>query len=261
MVRKMALVAAVLASLAVFSPAEVVREEVVRKLVEKYQGGEFRGAVEVSMMVAGNPVKTPCRFWVKGSKVRVDMVMNQPGLEEPMEQTMVFDEKGLTMFQKKLGLVMKLDFTILPEELRKQVKSARGLTSPEEALREIATLGDRLKISEKSRDGRNYYLIEVDNIEELVKQFPFTGQQPEKKVTRVSLWVTSTDYTPERLEVFGKEAQPGLTVDFKELVKEKIPESSFDLKIPSDAQVLDITEMLLKMKEAAGKGVSGTQTK
>ncbi len=252
MVRKtMQMFLVVLLAAAVICESAVEKEKVLGKLLEKYQGNEWRGSLEINTATSGNQVKVPCRFWVKGKRVRLDMVMSQPGLEEAGEQNILIDEKSVTIYQKKLGLVMKLDFTRLPEELRKPVKDVQVAISPEEMWKQILSLGDRLQVSEKVKEGRNYYLIEVNEIGEIVKDLPFLKkQETEGKISKISLWVTSADYSIERVEVFSNQVSPVIGIDFKELVKEKIPDSVFNLKIPSNVQVLDITEMLLRMTEA-----------
>jgi len=252
MVRKtMQIFLVALLGAAIICQSAVEKEKVLGKLVEKYQGNEWRGSLEINTVTSGNQVKVPCRFWVKGKRVRLDMVINQPGVEGAAEQNILIDEKSMTMYQKKVGLVMKLDFARLPEELRKPVKDVQGAISPEEMWKQILSLGERLQVSEKAKEERNYYLVELNEVGEVLRDLPFLkGQQTESKISKISIWVTAADYNLERVEIFSNQASPVIWIDFKELVKEKIPDSAFDLKIPSDVQVLDITEMLLRMREA-----------
>ncbi|MCM8768971.1 MAG: hypothetical protein NC911_04755 [Candidatus Omnitrophica bacterium] len=247
--RKGRLFLAIFAGVISVATAEISREGVIKKLIEKYQGKEFRGKLEITARQGENYITIPCQFWVKGSKVRLDLTLKQPGLDEPMEHLILMDDKGVTIFQKKLGLVMKLDLTRLPEDMKKQMKNVKDYTSPEQVMRQIMTLGEKLKITEKTKDGRHYYLFEVENIQELMRELPMLDQQ-NIRLGKLTLWILSSDLTFERLEVFGKENQAEVVVDFKELLAEKIADSSFDLKIPSDAQVLDLTDMLLRMREA-----------
>lgn len=248
----------VLATPVVFS--QVSKEEVLQKIAERYQNvQELKVDMEMGMLMMGGTMKIPCTIWKKDRKMRMDMLMQQPGMPAPMEQKMVFDDQGMVIYQKAANLVMKFDFSKMPGEAREQVKKQQAFFQMDEFTRDLNALGEKTELNEATREGKKFYVFEIKDLAELAKDLPLLQKQQGQFFKRMKFWIEPDSYCVSRLEFFAETEQPGMWMDFKNYSVGPVPTSVFSLDIPKDAKVMDMTEMVTKMMEGM-KQPAGAQT-
>ncbi len=242
---------------AVSAQAEISRQDILNKIASNYQNvQEFSGEIEIGMSMMGTTMKTPCQFWQKGKQFRMNTLVQQPGMPQPMEQNMLFDEKGLTIYQKTLNTVMTVDFARLPAEMRDQIKKQQTFFDPNNMTREIGKILDDTDLSEKSRDGRKFYVFDIKDLKKVAQNVPANLRQQAALFKRMMVWVDQANYFPSRIEFYADAEQPGMWMDIKNFKAGPVNASLFTLDIPKDAKTMDMTDMLVNMSKQMKKGDS-----
>lgn len=238
--------------------AEVNKEEFFTRMAQKYVGmQEVSGKYEMNMLMMGSVMKIPATFWKKGDKMRMDMVISQPGMPKPMEQVILMDGEKIIQYQKMFNTVMTIDLSKLPAEMREQMKQKQMFMLDANTMNNFKTMLDKVEVAEKVRDGKNFYLITINDLEKIGEMISMPGgQQNTQQLFKKSLmWIHQDSLFPEKVELYGDSDTPGIWIDFLELKTDSVNASVFNFDIPKDAKVMDITDMVKNMAESL-KGVA-----
>ena len=239
------------------------KEEIIKKIVEKYVSlKNVSGEVELGMLMMGNMIKIPVKFWIGEKKFRMEMVFADPKTPEPIKQTMVFDGKKFWIYQSKTNTVTVMDFSKLPK--KKDLNRPQDIVKIREKIlksisENIKKISKNISLSEKQKNGKKFYVLEIKNLTKEIS-IPSEGKKP--FFTKAVIWV-SPDYYIKRIELYGQtKEEPGILVEFKRLKEEeKIDPSVFKFKVPEGAKVIDmgerIKENLKKLEEMKKKNKKG----
>ncbi|MBN1445014.1 MAG: hypothetical protein JW957_02765 [Candidatus Omnitrophica bacterium] len=243
---------------AVFVNAEVNREELFMRIANQYGGQqEVSGEYEINMLMMGATMKIPVRFWKKHDRMRMDMEISGPGMPQPMESVMVIDSEKMIQYQKALNTVIKVDMSGMSSDIKNKMSRQQSFFMPDaNTVENFRQIMDQLEVEEKTKDGKNFYLITVRDIDKMGNFTSMYGGQGTQQFFKKSLlWLNQSTLFPEKMEFYGEGNTPGMWIDFLEIKTDTIDSSVFNLNIPSDAKVMDMTEamksMMGKVEEAA----------
>lgn len=233
--------------------AEVNKEEFFTRISQKYEGlQEISGKYEINMPMMGSIMKIPASFWKKGDKMRMDMTISQPGMPKPMEQSILMDGEKITQYQKAFNTVMTIDLNKLPPEMKAQMKKQQMFMMDAGTMNNYKNMLDSVDVEEKVRDGKNFYLVTVKDIDKTGGMFSMPGgqQSPQQMFKKSLMWIHKDSLLPGKMELYGEGDTPGIWIDFLDLKTDSIPASIFKLAIPADAKTMDITDMVKNMSES-----------
>jgi len=233
--------------------AEVNKEEFFTRISQKYEGlQEISGKYEINMPMMGSIMKIPASFWKKGDKMRMDMTISQPGMPKPMEQSVLMDGEKITQYQKAFNTVMTIDLNKLPPEMKAQMKKQQMFMMDAGTMNNYKNMLDSVDVEEKVRDGKNFYLVTVKDIDKTGGMFSMPGgqQSPQQMFKKSLMWIHKDSLLPGKMELYGEGDTPGIWIDFLDLKTDSIPASIFKLAIPADAKTMDITDMVKNMSES-----------
>ncbi len=230
--------------------AEVNKKELFTRIAQKYAGmQEFSGKYEINMQMMGT-----ASFWKKGDKIRIDMVVSQPGMPKPMKINVLIDGEKIIQYQKMLNTVMVIDLNKLPEKMKNQIKQQQSGMVNANTIKDLESTIDKLVVEEKTRNGKNFYLITINDVGKIKSMISMLGgqQNPQQmfKIKKALLWIGKGSLFMERMELFGETKTPGMWMDLLEFRTDSIPDSVFKLDIPNDAKIMDITDMIKNMAES-----------
>ncbi len=233
--------------------AEVNKEELFTNMAAKYPGtAEMSGKFEISMPMMGSIMKMPATFWKKGDRMRMDMTITQPGMPKPMEMVMLMDSEKIIQYQKMMNMVITIDLTKLPAEMREQMKKKQMFGMDKDTMNNFKDMLDKIEVTEKTRDGKNFYLITVNDLEKITNMVSMPGgqQAPQQMFKKMLVWVCTDSLFYDKMEIYGEADTPAMWIDFLEFKTESVPDSVFNLDIPKDAKVMDMTDMIKNMTES-----------
>ncbi len=233
-----------------FLNAEVNKKELFTRIAQKYAGmQEFSGKYEINMQMMGT-----ASFWKKGDKIRIDMVVSQPGMPKPMKINVLIDGEKIIQYQKMLNTVMVIDLNKLPEKMKNQIKQQQSGMVNANTIKDLESTIDKLVVEEKTRNGKNFYLITINDVGKIKSMISMLGgqQNPQQmfKTKKALLWIGKGSLFMERMELFGETKTPDMWIDLLEFRTNSIPDSVFKLDIPNDAKIMDITDMIKNMAES-----------
>jgi len=226
--------------------AEISKEEFLKKVVENYKDVPYlSGEIEMKMDMMGKVITMPMKFWKKDKKFKMEMTYQQPGMEQEMEISMLFDGKKMLQYQKLTNTVIKFDLTKFPDDLRNEweKKYDFGKTS----ISDLEKISSNLKVSEKIKNGKNYYVLTVENLQSLKKDVPALKGKNVQFFNKVIAWLHKDNLVPEKISFYADTERPGMEIIFKSLSKAPIKDSVFKLDIPEDAKIMDMTDMMVNM--------------
>jgi len=224
------------------------KEEILKKITEKYASiKNLSGEIEINMSIVGNIMKIPAKFWKSGKKFRMEMKMEQPGMPQPMEQIMIFDGTKMWQYQKTINLVTVIDFSKMPGKIKEEFEKHQSFAGMDERMcKIISQTAEDISLTEKEKNGKKFYVLEVKNLKDISKQIPLQSQQKMQFFKKILIWV-NPDYYIEKIEMYGEAEEPGMWIEFKNLKEEEINPSLFKFEIPKDAKVMDMTDMMIEM--------------
>lgn len=231
--------------------AEVNKAELFTRMAQKYQGMEdISGKFEIGMPIMG--MKLPGTFWKKGDRMRMDMTITQPGMSKSMEQVILIDSQKILQYQKMTNTVITIDINKLPAEMREQMKKIQVPGINEDMMKNFIPIIDKIKVDENTRDGKNFYLITVNDMEKIgnIASLPGGQQAPQQLFKKMLIWVRSDSLLWEKIEVFGESDTPAMWIDVIEFKTDSVPDSIFNFEIPTDAKVMDMTDMFKNIAES-----------
>jgi len=225
--------------------AEISKEEFLKKIVKEYKNAPYlSGEIEIKMDMMGKILTMPVKFWKKDKKFKIEMVYQQPGMEKVMEISMLFDGKKMLQYQKLTNTVIRFDLTKFPDDLKKEWEKKYDFGP------DIEKISDNLKLDEEMKNGKNYYVLTVKNLQELRKDFPALKGKNVQFFNKVVLWFLKDNLIPEKISFYADTERPGMEIFFKSLSKAPIEDSIFKLEIPEDAKIMDMTDMMLNMMKS-----------
>jgi len=232
-----------------FSFAEISKEEFLKKVVENYKNAPYlSGEIEMKMDMMGKVLTMPMKFWKKDKKFKMEMIYQQPGMEKPMEISMLFDGKKMLQYQKLTNTVIKFDLTKFPDDLKKEWEKKYDFGKT--PLPDIEKISDNLKLDEEIKNGKKYYVLTVKNLQELKKDFPALKGKNVQFFNKIVLWFLKDNLVPEKISFYAETERPGMEIIFKSLSKAPIEDSIFKLDIPDDAKIMDMTDMMINMMKS-----------
>ncbi|MCM8817755.1 MAG: hypothetical protein NC913_09675, partial [Candidatus Omnitrophica bacterium] len=187
-------------------------------------------------------MQLPMKMWMKGNQVRMDVSMMVPGTDKTMEQITISDGNTISTYNSLNNTIMVIDLNKLPEEIRKMAKNQYAAKSMGFDMEMFGKIKDCLKVDEITRNDRKLYLITLDDINAIKNSLNLplsTERSPFKKL------VYAIDYNtllPVKMEVYTEGDTPGMWMDFIELKTSGVQDSVFNVKFPSDAKRMDITD-------------------
>ena len=237
----------------VFVNAEVNREELFMRIANQYTGQqEVSGKYEISMPMMGTMMKIPVRFWKNDDRMRMDMEISSPGMPQPMESVMLIDNNKMIQYQKALNTVISVDMSKMSYEMKNKISQQQSFFMLDaNTINNFRQIVDQIEVEEKTRDGKNFYLITVRDIDKMGNLASMYGGQNAQQFFKKSLlWLNTDTLLPEKMEFYGEGSAPGMWIDFLEIKTEAIDNSVFNINIPADAKVMDMTEAMKKMMES-----------
>ena len=228
------------------------QKQILEKVEQFYENADsISGNIDISMLMMGNKMTIPGKFWKKGKQFRMEMVMQQPGMAKPMEQIIVSNGKMIWQYQKTMNMVTIIDIEKLPKEIRDQMQNQGGGFSMGEDLgKQLSQIQDKCSISEKIQKGKKYYVVAIDNISDIANNLPMNSKQKLQGFGKMTVWIDAQKYYISKIEVYGESEQPGMTVEFSNLKVGPIKDSLFTFTVPENAQVINMTEMMKNMAGA-----------
>ncbi|MCX8082196.1 MAG: hypothetical protein N3D17_02190 [bacterium] len=249
--RRMFLVA-VLVGIVFSLRAEVNKEEFFARMLQKNSNVEcISGKYEINMSMMGNIMKIPVNFWQKGNKMRMDMIMSNPGMPQPMEIYMLMDGQKMIQYQKMLKTVFTFDLEKLPENMKQQMKNNQGFIMNSDSISQLYQMIDKISVEEKIKDGKSFYLISIRDISNTGNiSSTFGVQSTQQMFNKMLMWVNPSSLLPEKIEFYGDTDTPAMWIDILGLSTEPFSDSVFKLDIPADVKYMDMTETMKKMSES-----------
>lgn len=225
---------------------EITKEEFLQKLIAKYKNtSSLKAEAEMRMDMMGKIMTIPMKFWKKGKNFKMEMTYQQPGMEKPMEMLMVFDGTKMLQYHKTTNTVMKFDLTKFPQDLRSEWE--KKYNAEKSILPDLEKISDNLQITEKVKNGENFYVLTVEDLQNLSKKIPSLKSKNTQFFKRAIVWF-HRDMSPERISLYADSEKPGMEIIFKSLnTVSSLPDSIFKIDIPDDAKVIDMTDMIVNM--------------
>jgi len=236
----------------VFVNAEVNREELFMRIANQYTGQqEISGKYEINMPMMGSMMKIPVRFWKKYDRMRMDMEQSFPGMPQPMESVMLIDTDKMILYQKALNTVTTVDMSKLPYDIKNKISQQQSFFMLDaNTINNFSQIADQIEVEEQQKDGKNFYLITVRDLDKMGNFSSMGGMQAPGLFKKSLLWMNRNTLLPEKMEFFGEGTTPGMWIDFLEIKMGAVDNSVFNFNIPADAKVMDMTEAMKKMAES-----------
>ncbi|MCM8822399.1 MAG: hypothetical protein NC831_06250 [Candidatus Omnitrophica bacterium] len=226
-----------------WSQAESVKDVFSKRIIEKYRDvNEMSAVVEMNMSMMGTTMKMPMKVWVKGKNFRMDMSMVVPGADKNMEQITISDGNTVSTYNNLNNTIMTIDMNKLPEETKKIIKNQYATKSMGFDLEMFEKIKDQIKVEETVRNGRNAYLITVDNIDAIKNTLNMPSSSSQVPFKKLLYIIDCDSLLPVKMEIYADGETPGLWMDFIEIKTSGVPDSIFNVKFPPDARKMDITE-------------------
>ena len=249
------LVLAGLFCLSLFRPAfsqEMTAEQLTAGMRQKWSSvKDFQTDLTIGMQMFGKMMKIEGTVWQKERLFRAEMTLppelmpagNKPG--EPIKALMVFDGKTMWQSLPMMNLVTRTDFSALEGKLKNTPFSKPSYVLPELSF----------QLSEKNRDGNDYYFLETGDVEDFIQNSPVSSVgvnlPANMSFQSVGIWVNKTSLFPELIEFYAQDHTPGMFLQFKNIKTEQgLASELFTFRVPKDAMVMDMTEAV---KALAGK--------
>jgi len=218
-----------------FSFSEINKEETLKEIEKKYQGiSEISGTAEMKVDMMGNKIVLPVKFWGKDKNVKVEMTYQLPGVDKPIEITTLYNGEKIIQYQKSTNTAIEFDLTRL-QNFKKDF---------EENLKKISFHGISNYVD--LEDGQECYILTIKNLQEAFKDIPAIKKNSQffKKCV---MTINKDNLLPKNICIYTNEEKPGIEISFKSLNISPINKDIFEMNLPKDAIVIDMTETLLNM--------------
>lgn len=229
--------------------AEVNKEDFFQKLAEKYKNANsVKSEIVVNMDMMEKLITIPVKFFKKDKKIKMELIYQQPGMEKPMEIVMIMDKEKMLQYQKTINTVIKFDFSKFPEDMKEEMEKKYDFERS--VLPDIGKFSENIEVNEKTKEGKSFYMLTVKNLQKLVNEMPAIKSQNAQFFTRAVAWFYR-DLTPERISLYTDSEKVGMEIIFKSLViNSPVADDEFEINIPEDAKVIDMTDMMINMMKA-----------
>ena len=212
---------------------------------------DFQGDMTVGIQMFGKMMKMEGTMWAKDRLFRMEMTLppemmpsaNKP--IEPIKVLLVFDGKTMWQMLPMMNMVTKIEYSALEGKM-KNMLSGFHYSLP----------AVPYKLSEKKRNGIEYYLLETNETNKFIQSSPVSGMGVNLPTNMpfkgISVWVNKTTLFPDLTEFYFQDnATPGMSLEFKDIKTDQgLASDLFTFQVPEGMQVMDMTA---SMKAMAGK--------
>ena len=241
--------------LAFFRPVfsqEMTTEELAAGISQKWSSiQDFQSDMTVGMQMFGKMMKIKGAIWQKGNFFRAEMTLPpelMPPTDKPAESLkvlVVFDGKTMWQMLPMMNMVTKTDFSALEGKI-KSIPFSKSLYS-------LPVVSYQL--SEKKRNGGDYYFLETKDSKEFIQNSPMAGLgvnlPTNMSFQSIGVWVNKNTLFPDLIEFYVQKNAPGMYVEFKNIKTDQgLSPKLFVFKVPEGVTPMDMTET---MKAMAGK--------
>jgi outer membrane lipoprotein-sorting protein len=254
--------AAILACLWIFVGITAAQEaqDVFSRVAQAYknfQEGTLNFTMGMEML--GSTVEANCMLQKKGEKMRMEMEMPVPNSPTKMTSIAVIDETKMVTYSPLMKTAYTINIGKLPEEMKMQMRSQAFSMPGDQIAKEIAASGVTPKISKQTRDGHQYIVVQLDDLEKLKGAVPGAVQAP--KFSKCLFWIDPSTYFISRIEFFSSENKPGMWIILKNIKAHTIPDDVFVLSLPDDVKTIDVTDTMLQIMGKRAPDSAQTETR
>ena len=223
-------------------------KEVLGKVAQRWKEiKDFQADLATGIQMMGSWMTMESKIWSKGDKFRMEMDLPSPqGTKNKMN--MVFDGKTMWQYIPLQNMVIKIDFTSLMNWAKeKGLEKETMMLKPKQPLPLPPDV--KYKVSEKEKEGRVYYLLETEEITSGMMDRPELKAMKNSQFMpkKIVFWIRKDDFFPFRYEVYSQEDSLGMWMEFRNVQTDiGIEDKNFIFQPPSDAQIMDMTDMMKK---------------
>lgn len=231
---------------------EMTAEQLTADISQKWSNvQDLQGDMTVGMQMFGKMMEIKGAIWQKEKLFRAEMTL-PPELmpptdkpTEPLKVLMVFDGKIMWQMWPMMNMATKIDFSALEGKIKNAPFSKSFHSLPAVSY----------QLSEKKRNGNDYYFLETKNSKEFIQNSPVAGLgvnlPTNMSFQSVGVWVNKGTLFPDLIEFYIQKNTPGMYVEFKNVkIDQGLAQELFTFKVPEGVQVMDMTA---SMKAIAGK--------
>ena len=251
--------------LALFRPAfgqEMTAEELAAGMTQKWNNiQDFQSDMTVGMQMFGKMIKIKSTIWQKGKLFRAEMTLppelmpptDKPA--EPLKVLVVFDGKTMWQMLPMMNMVTKTDFSALEGKI-KSIPLSKSLYS-------LPVVSYQL--SEKKRNGGDYYFLETKDSKEFIQNSPMAGLgvnlPTNMSFQSIGVWVNKNTLFPDLVEFYTQKNTPGMSLEFKNIKTDQgLSPELFIFQTPEGVQVMDMTASMKAMAEKMTQSATAPDT-
>lgn len=231
----------------------VDKTTILKKAMAAYNQPELSGEIEETGLSSTNTDITTfkkIKFWIKQNKSRME-VIQLPNTPRASQTTTINDGTAMWTYRAGSNVVMKMDLTKLPEDLRGSLIQ-QGSFVTKKLAEHIDDLLELASVEEKVKDGKKYYYVTIKDLN-LLREPVRRKIAPNDQVKKILLQIDANNYRLARIETYGNSERPTRWTDYKNIDTQPIDDSLFVYAPPADAQISDITETAIKMFEGKNR--------
>jgi outer membrane lipoprotein-sorting protein len=207
----------------------------------------------MSIRVAGQQMDIAGEMSLAGRLFRMDLVLQNMG----MEQTILSDGAKMYTHMAAANMVQVIDLDRLQEELGQDLTEAFGGIDPGQQANPLKNLDpdEVLLVGREDLEGTPTYVLEA-GMERAVTAFQGMGAL----IPATSrFWVSPKDGLPRQAVYYDKAGQQMFSQRFSKVdVTPDFSDDLFSFKPPADAQVMDMTDMIIGMQSQFRKDPART---
>ncbi|MCL5409091.1 MAG: hypothetical protein M1135_03655 [Candidatus Omnitrophica bacterium] len=222
--------------------ASVNKAEFIKKFskAQKIQKANLSGYMQIEMFMMGLPMKIWGNFWIKEKLYKMDMLTQIPNSPKSIKSLLIFDGKTIWRIGNKM--IMKIDVNKLPKQSREEQIQNSPFLGTDKFAENMDKYYKEAKIIDKTKNGKEYYVVTIQG--KFIKEITPSNVTNFQKIV---LWINKKDMMTRKIEVYGKNKEPGVSIKFKNLSTKSIPESMFIYTPPPNAKVVDMTSIVGSM--------------
>jgi outer membrane lipoprotein-sorting protein len=220
---------------------------------------ECRMDIVMGVAMMGSNMEMTGVLLKKDKKMRMEMEIPMPGNGQKMTTTMVMDGAKITTYQPLTQAAYVIDISKLPAELQQRMQQQSSpMASGVEMIKELTASGIMPTVKALSRNGRDYQVVQIDDISKLRTA---TGMGQNNFVKKMWLWVNPSSSYVDRIEFYSPTDVLAMWMDFKGIKAQTIPDDTFVLKLPDGVKVVDMTDAVIKMSAPHASDAAAVETK
>jgi len=221
----------------------VTAEQLIADISQKWSSiQDFQSDMTVGVQMFGKMMKIKSAIWQKGNLFRAEMTMPpelMPPTDKPVEPSKVlifFDGKTMWQSMPMMNLVTKTDFSALEGTIKNAPFSKSFHSLPAVSY----------QLSEKKRNGGDYYFLETKDSKEFIQNSPVAGMgvnlPTNMSFQSIGVWVNKGTLFPDLIEFYVQNNTPGMYVEFKNVkIDQGLASELFTFHVPEGVSVMDMT--------------------